>query len=49
MTQSKYPQFVFNLELPCVGAVIYDSILENFAYYLPDFTHHQGHHKITAL
>ena len=49
MAQSNYYKLVFNLGLPCVGAVTYDENLENFADYFPNNTHTQGHYKITAL
>lgn len=38
-----------NLGLPCVGAVIYEENLKDFADYSTNYPYHQRHHNVTAF
>lgn len=49
MVTANYQRLVFNLGLPCVGAVIYDEIFEDITHYFSNTAHPQGHYKIAAL
>ncbi len=51
MAKTNYLKLSFNLDLPCVGAIIYEVLedIKDFANHFANCPYSQGHHNVVAL